>query len=155
VSSDVTVTKFQKVSKNGQSENNLDASTENTPVNFQNMKAKDTFQETSTNTKTSHSANAIKVLNAYHQNIRGLRGKTNELISHLQPAFRHILCLTEHHMNHLELQQTYIGSYNLGATYCRTLYEKGGVCTYVHKGQNFVSIGLKKHCKEKVLKLVP
>jgi hypothetical protein len=32
-------------------------------------------------------------------------------------------------MNLLELQQTYIDSYKLGANYCRTVYEKGGVCT--------------------------
>jgi hypothetical protein len=52
-------------------------------------------------------------------------------------------------MNHVELQQTYTDSYNLGASYCRTSYTKGGVCTYVHRSLIFVSIGLEKHFKVK------
>lgn len=55
----------------------------------------------------------------------------------------------EHHLNQLELQETYICSCNLGANYFRILYKKGGVCTYVHKSLNFVSIDLKKCCKDK------
>jgi hypothetical protein len=49
----------------------------------------------------------------------------------------------------LELQQTYTDSYKLGANYCRTFYENGGVCTYIHKSLNFVNINLKKYCKDK------
>jgi hypothetical protein len=52
-------------------------------------------------------------------------------------------------MNLLELQQANIDSYKLGANYCRTLYEKGGVCTYIHKSLKFVNIDLKKYCKVK------
>jgi hypothetical protein len=52
-------------------------------------------------------------------------------------------------MNHVELEQTYTDSYNLGANYCRTSYAKVGVCTYVHRSLKFVSIGLEKHFKEK------
>jgi hypothetical protein len=52
-------------------------------------------------------------------------------------------------MNLLELQQTYIDCYELGANYCRTFYEKGGVCTYIHKSLNFVNIDFKKYCKDK------
>jgi len=40
----------------------------------------------------------------YHQNIQSLRGKVNELLSQLYPTFPHILCLSEHHMKHVELQ---------------------------------------------------
>jgi hypothetical protein len=42
------------------------------------------------------------VLRVFHQNIRGLKYKTNELLSALCPDFPHVLCLTEHHMNSLE-----------------------------------------------------
>ena len=94
----------------------------------------------------------ISSFSVYHQNIRGLRGKTNELLSHLHPAFPHILCFTEHHMNLLELQQANIDSYKLGANYCRTLYEKGGVCTYIHKSLKFVNIDLKNIAKLKILR---
>jgi len=33
-------------------------------------------------------------LTVYHQNIRGLRGKPNELISQLYPPFPHVLCIS-------------------------------------------------------------
>jgi hypothetical protein len=52
-------------------------------------------------------------------------------------------------MNLLELQQSNIDSYKLGANYCRTSYEKGGVCIYLHKSLKFVNIDLKKYCKDK------
>jgi hypothetical protein len=42
------------------------------------------------------------IITVYHQNVTGLKGKANEL-SHLDPTFPHILCLSEHHINHLEL----------------------------------------------------
>ena len=59
-----------------------------------------------------------------------MRGKANELLSQLYPTFPHILCLSEHHMNHSELQQPFFDNYKLGVSYCRTLYEKGGVSKY-------------------------
>jgi hypothetical protein len=70
----------------------------------------------------------LQPFNVFHRNITGLRGKTNELLSHLHPASPHILCFTEHHMNLVELQLINIDSYKLGANYCRTRYEKVGVC---------------------------
>jgi hypothetical protein len=63
----------------------------------------------------------------YHQHIRGLRGRVNELLSQLYPSFSHILCLSEHHMNKLELEQIFLDSYKLEASCCRILYEKRGV----------------------------
>jgi len=65
----------------------------------------------------SNPANIIKRSNVYHQNIRGLRGKTDELLSQLHPLFLHILCFTEHQMNYVEPQQTYIDCYNMGTNY--------------------------------------
>jgi len=35
-------------------------------------------------------------LKIYHQNIRGLRYKTNELLSHIHPVLPQLLCFTEH-----------------------------------------------------------
>jgi hypothetical protein len=52
-------------------------------------------------------------------------------------------------MNHLELQQTSIDSYKLGVSYCRTLYEKEGVCIFVQEGLRYVKIDMEKHCKDK------
>jgi exonuclease III len=99
--------------------------------------------------KLSHQQIGSVPLTVYHQNVRGLRGKANELLSQLCPTFPHILCLSEHHMNHLELQQTFFDNYKLGASYCRTLYEKGGVCIFVEESLKYVKIDLEKYCKDK------
>jgi hypothetical protein len=72
----------------------------------------------------------------YNQNIKWIRDKINELLSHLYPDLLHILCFTKHHLNHLELKQTYTDNYNLGTKYCRMSCEKGGECIYVYKGLN-------------------
>jgi len=39
----------------------------------------------------------------YHQNIRSLRKKYQELLCYLYPDLLHIICLTEHHMNVLNI----------------------------------------------------
>lgn len=88
-------------------------------------------------------------LTVYHQNIRGLRGKINELSSHLFPSFPHVLCFSEHHMNQVELLLSLVDSYNLGASYCRTFHAKGGVCILVQDGLKFTSFDLTKFCKDK------
>jgi hypothetical protein len=54
-----------------------------------------------------------KVLRVFHQNIRGLRNKTNELISSMNSNLPHIQCLTEHHMKQLELEHFHVKNYNL------------------------------------------
>jgi hypothetical protein len=47
-----------------------------------------------------HSVN--NTFSIYYQNIRGLQGKTDELISALYPDLPHLLCLTEYHLNYIE-----------------------------------------------------
>jgi hypothetical protein len=39
------------------------------------------------------------ILRVFHQNIRGLKYKTDELLNALYPDFPHVLCITEHNMN--------------------------------------------------------
>jgi hypothetical protein len=97
---------------------------------------------------TNKKVNDSKSLNIFHQNIRGLRGKVDELLSHLHLATPLVLCFTDH-MNLLELQQLNTDSYKLGANYCRTLNGKGGVCIYSHTSLRIVNIHLNKYCKER------
>ena len=99
--------------------------------------------------KLSHHLNGLVPLTVYHQNVRGSTVKAYELSSQLYSTFPHILCPSEHHMNHLELQQTFIDNYKLGVSYCRTLYEKVGVCIFVQESLRYVRIDLEKHCKDK------
>jgi hypothetical protein len=88
-------------------------------------------------------------LSVYHQSIKGLRGKVNELISQLHLTFPHVLCLSEHHRNYLGLQQTFLDGYSLGDSYCRVSYEKGGVCVFVQEKLRYTSIDLAKYCNDK------
>ena len=88
-------------------------------------------------------------LTIYHQNVRRLRRKANKFLSQLHPNFPHMQCFSEHHMNPLELQQTFIDNYKLGVSYCRTLYEKGGVCIFVQESLRYVKIDMENHCKDK------
>jgi hypothetical protein len=43
------------------------------------------------------------VINIFHQNIRDLRTKCNELLCHLQEQSPHLLCLTDHHLGNDEI----------------------------------------------------
>ena len=114
---------------------------ENTPV-VSNI-------NTNTNNSSLQQINSPISLTVCHQNIRGLRGKVNELLSQSIPTFPRVLCFSEHHMNQAELQHTFIDSYNLGVSYCRTSHVKGGVCIFVQDGLRCTSFDLPKYCKDK------
>jgi len=131
----------QSVSGASESSNNLDKTTS------QNLSTK-VPSKSKPKIKLSQ-LNCLVPLTVYHRNVRGLRGKANKLLSQLYPTVPHILCLSEHHMNHLELQQTFFDNYKLGVSYCRTLYEKGGVCLFVQESLRYVRIDLEKYCKNK------
>ena len=86
-------------------------------------------------------------LKIYHQNVRSLRRKTSELLSHLHPDLPHVLCLTEHHLNIMEINYVNIENNTIGAKFCRALYEKGGVAIYVHNSLKFTNTVRKKILK--------
>jgi len=72
-----------------------------------------------------------KTLKPFHQNIRGLGKKFNELSCHLHHDLLHILCLSEHHLSESEIQLIHLTNYSLGANYCRKTFLKGGVNIFV------------------------
>ena len=74
-----------------------------------------------------HKTNSIKI---FHQNVRGLCHKINELLISLLPNPPQILCLTEHHLRNEEIMNTNLDSFTLGAKFCRQTYKQGGVCIY-------------------------
>ena len=69
-----------------------------------------------------------QTIKIYHQNIRSLRYKMNELLRHFNHDPPHILCIIEHHQHHEELALLPVENYVLGSCYCRKLKHKGGVC---------------------------
>jgi len=76
----------------------------------------------------------------YHQNIRSLRYKMNELLCHLNHDPPHILCTTEHHLHHEQLAFLHMENYVLGSCYCRESKHKGGVCVFVINSIKFTSL---------------
>ena len=70
---------------------------------------------------TSIASTSDEALRILHQNIQGLRWKSDEVINSFYPSLPHILCFTEHHLNQHEINLIQIDSYTLGASYCRNL----------------------------------
>jgi hypothetical protein len=95
----------------------------------------------SSNHKNSHKSHSqIKSnLTIFHQNIRGLRTKTNEILCHFSSELPHILCFTEHHLTVPEIQAACIDNYTLSTYYCRKQTLKGGVCIFINNNLTFSS----------------
>jgi exonuclease III len=89
------------------------------------------------------------VLQIYHQNIQGIKWKTDEILDFLSPALPHVLCFSEHHLNQYEIEHLCINNYTLGANYCRQSLKKGGVCILIHNDLDSMGIDLEKFCKDK------
>jgi hypothetical protein len=60
-----------------------------------------------------------QTIKIFHQNIRSLGYKMNQLMCHLNHDPPHILCITEHHLHHEELVFLHAENYVLGSCYCR------------------------------------
>jgi len=100
-----------------------------------------------TNTKKlTNSKNLFKI---FHQNIRGLKSKVDELKNSISPDYPQIMCLTEHHLKDYEIDNLPIDHFKLGSKYCRHEFKNGGVCIFIHEDLEFFSISLDKYCKVK------
>ena len=64
-------------------------------------------RDCSNNTRSLNSNNSTPFL-IYHQNIRWLQNKTDELSMLRSTNFPHVLCFTEHHLHNDELNCIYI-----------------------------------------------
>jgi hypothetical protein len=121
----------------------------NTITTSQNLTTKAPSQANQSKIKLSYQINGSVPITVYDKNIRRMRGIVKELLSQLYQTFSHILCHSEHHMNHLELEQTFLDSYKLGVSYCRTLCEERGICIFVQGSSRYKSIDLEKYCMDK------
>jgi len=68
----------------------------------------------------------------FHQNVRGLLNKSEELIIVLSPDFLQVLCLTEHLLKHTQIDFICMDQYKLGTKFCREALKNGGVSIFVH-----------------------
>lgn len=89
----------------------------------------------------------------FHQNIRGMKGKINELMLSLVNDELNIICLTEHHLNVYEMDITHIPTYKLAAGYCKKKHKNGGVCIFVYEDYNFTVLNLHKFSKERDIEM--
>ena len=90
----------------------------------------------------------------FHQNIRGLTiNKIDELSVILNNKPTHFLCLSEHHLDMKQMEQTVIPNYILSAHFCRNIFKMGGVCIFTHKILHCMEINLAKFNKEKDLEV--
>jgi len=78
-----------------------------------------------------------------------------ELLSQLYLTFSHIICFSEHRMKHSELQRSHFDNYKLGGSYCRTMYETGGVCIFVQESINYIRLDLENDCQDKDFEFFP
>jgi hypothetical protein len=87
-------------------------------------------------------------LRIFHQNIIGLRNKIDELSSFLHPHWTHVVCLTDHDLNPLEVENINIVHYEKGALYCRKNFRMGGVVIFIHNSISFSCMNMDKLCAE-------
>jgi len=100
-------------------------------------------------TNTDKQTNSKNLFKIFHQNIRELNSKVDELSNSLFPNYPHIMCLTEHHLKNYEIDNLLIDHFKLGSKFCRHEFKNGGVCIFIHEDREFFSILLDKYCKEK------
>ena len=89
-----------------------------------------------------------KSFTVFHQNIRGLSNKNNELLGSVLPKLPHVVCLTEHHLKEQEIETLSIDHYILGAKFCRQSLKHGGTGIFVQESLAYTNTDLQEFCME-------
>lgn len=106
----------------------------------------------SNNSSNYDTINQKKII-IYHQNIRGIINKADELLLSFTSELPHIICLSEHHLKEYEISSILLEQYVLANKYCRKNFKQGGVCIYVRENIQFKKINNIVNCKEKDLEM--
>jgi len=124
--------------------------TDNTDTNadIYKTKLKSTNMKVNSNLNNSKTHKLHNSLIIFHQNICGLRYKTDELYSTLYLDLSYVLCITEHHLNHAQLLSIGIDNYMLGASYCRMKPIKEGAYIYVCENITSTQVDIKNNCSD-------
>jgi hypothetical protein len=93
----------------------------------QNKNCPKIMHDTNTKGNSIPNGNILKKQNLkiFHQNICGLQSKSDELLVSLYPELPDILCITEHHLNAMQIQLVSFDEYNLGKEFCTQIFHKG------------------------------
>jgi len=85
-------------------------------------------------------------LTIYHQNIRGINNKTDELVNQWGFKIPHLILpywtLSKQHW----IKLCKFGSYNLGGYFYRKSWKNGCVSIFVHESLQYTSIDLNEFC---------
>ena len=108
-----------------------------------NLEYRYTNNQETTNNKIKHDK-----LRLYHQNIRGISKKTEELTTQWATQFPYLLCFTEHHLRDSELTHISIEHYTLGVSYCRQSRTHGGVGIFVRNTLSYSTINRNQFCND-------
>jgi hypothetical protein len=108
------------------------------------------------NTK-GHGKNAYSLnsLNIFHENIRGLRNKSDKLMnsSVVDSINPHILCLSKHHMEEKDLMNLTVTGYSLSSSYCCQNLQRGRVCIFVREHESFNKTDTSLNCEEQTFEV--
>jgi hypothetical protein len=85
-------------------------------------------------------------LQIYHQYIREIHNKLDELFSPYDSKIPQIFCFTEHYLSLAEIIRTSINQYNFGAYFCHKIRKNGGVKIFVHQNIQYTPIDLEEFC---------
>jgi hypothetical protein len=91
-------------------------------------------------------------VNVFHQNIRGLQYKTEELTCMLSShdISPQVICITEHYLTEQKLLIIKPDNYYLNSKFSHQLNSGGGVCIYCKTDLDSSSIDITQFCIEKV-----
>jgi len=92
-------------------------------------------------TNTNKQTNSKNLFKIFHQNIRGLKSKVDELSNPLFPDY-HIMCLTEHHLKDYKIDNLPIDHFKLGSKFCRHKFKNGRVCIFIHEDLEVCAVKL-------------
>jgi exonuclease III len=104
------------------------------------------------------SCNSSKIKNTitfYHQNIRSVTKKIDDLTIHMQTNYicPHFICLTEHHLKETEITNFALEGYKVASGFCRKKSLGGGVCILINKKLSCCAVDLTHYCQDKNLEI--
>jgi exonuclease III len=120
---------YTMISKNPELQNNNTSITQNNPNNNYNS------------------------LTIFHQNVRGLSRKSDELLQSIHSSNSQVLCFCEHHMSLDEINSFHLNQYILGSQFCRHNFKHGGVAIFISTDLQFSTVDLSNYVKEKDLEI--
>jgi exonuclease III len=92
-------------------------------------------------------------LQIYHQNIRGIHNKLDELLIQCETKIPQIFCFMEHRLSTAEILRTSINQYNLGAYFYRKSRKNGGVRIFVQQNLQYTPIDLEEFCLDQEIEV--